>query len=413
MNEIPPTTEHEVLETAKYSEKQPQKKPKFRISLKLKIVIAFLLLLAIFLAGFLIKTKFQEYQLNKVRFNAGTGQPTTETPQLAWKEYISDINKFLLLYPSDAVFEEPSKESTDTIVFKITSKGTRQTEPITTDSSLTDGYIFKIILNKDIILKELREISESKIASFKQNCSDLYTSTDPIATQVDTIPAQGFSINNCPSYYDETFVIYNGTLYEIVRIFRGDVGYREKYKQTATQILESFKFLDKPLAPETPKFSTYTNDTYKLSFVHPNLDSKCCDVNGPVYGTPDKIVVLGDSQSYEDNKGKSFNGFGVFIDQNKENRSFTDYMDLQRKTLEENYKVITGKKPEVSEEKIKVGDVEGIILKNYAWWGDMIYVQIPNTTRFMIISKVETSPGVFDKVFAEILKTFRFNIQVN
>jgi hypothetical protein len=409
MNEIPPTIDREILETAKYGEQLPEKK-KFRIPLKFKIVLAFLILLALVLCGALVIKKFQEYQLERVKFKENTEQPAVEPTAVETKEYKSDKDKFTLQYPIDSILEEPSQEAAESRVYKITYAGPRQTESITTDESLTDGFIFKIIVNKDVINKDLKIIAENKIDSFKQGCSDLYTSSDTLSTQIDTIPAEEFSINNCPAYYEETFVLFNGSLYEMVIIYRGDVGYREKYLQTATQILESYRFLDKPLAPETPKFSTYKNDGYRISFVHPNLDSKCCDVNGPVSGISNKIVVFGDKQSYDDNKGKSFNGFGVFVDQNDKKISFEEYMDLQRKTLEENYKVIMGKKPESGEEKIKVGDVEGIILKNYAWWGDMIYVQIPNSSKFLIISKVETSRGVFEQVFAEILKTFRFNI---
>lgn len=404
-----------ITPTAPVAEKAPQEKHKFRITLKLKIFIAFLILLAIIASIILTKIKFQEFQVGQIGFNIDKQPVVVEPPQVEWIPYTSDIDKFSLQYPSDAVLEEPVRETTESIgttVYKITSKGARQTEPITTDNSLVDGYIFKIAINRDVIFRELKDISEGKITSFKQGCTDLYTTTDPIAVYVDTIPAQEFSINNCPNYYDDTFVYFNGSLYEITRIFRGDVGYREKYKQTATRILDSIVFKDKPLAPETPKFSTFIEESYKFSFVHPNLDSKCCDVNGPVYGTPDKLAVFGDKKSYEDNKGKSFNGFGIFVDQNKENRSFVDYMDLQRKTLVENYKVITGKRPEPSEEKIKIGDVEGIMLKGHAWWGNMVYFQIPGTTKFMALSEVSTSPGVFDQIFLEILKTFRFNIKI-
>ncbi|EKD99730.1 MAG: hypothetical protein ACD_22C00188G0001, partial [uncultured bacterium] len=131
------------------------------------------------------------------------------------------------------------------------------------------------------------------------------------------------------------------------------------------------------------------------------MDKTCCNTNGPVYGDAKRIVVFGDKRSYDANNGKSFNGFGIYIDENAKGISFEEYMETQKLSLKEDYKVITGKKPDTSEAKVNVGSIEATLLKGYAWWGDVVYLQIPNTAKFMVLSKSETSPGVFDQIFDE------------
>ncbi len=205
--------------------------------------------------------------------------------------------------------------------------------------------------------------------------------------------------------------MFNNSIYEIVLIYKGDIGYKEQYAQNVKDIFGTFQFLDKPQTPEAPKFQTYFNEEYAFSLVHPLLDKTCCNTNAPIYGDAKRIVVFGDKRSFDAANGKDFNGFGIYVDENAKGASFTEYMDLQKLSLIEDYKVITGKKPETLEEKVTVGNIEATLLKGYAWWGDVIYLQIPNTKKFMIISKAETSKGVFDQVFDEILKTFKFGVK--
>ena len=84
-------------------------------------------------------------------------------------------------------------------------------------------------------------------------------------------------------------------------------------------------------------------------------------------------------------------------------------MKSQKESLIEDFKLIKGTRPVTNEERVMIGEIEGVQLRGYAWWGDMIYLKLPNSNKFLILSKVESAPGQFDEAFSEILESFRFN----
>ena len=49
-----------------------------------------------------------------------------------------------------------------------------------------------------------------------------------------------------------------------------------------------------------------------------------------------------------------------------------------------------------------------MILKGYAWWGDVILLQFTNSPVILVMSKTEFVPGSFKEIFNGILSTFEF-----
>lgn len=383
-----------------------------RIPLKFKLFIAFISIPLLILI-FLFVIFFIQKSLNtRTKFEKENNIPTEP---IVVEQEITTLNaasdKFTLEYPANTELKMPKKDD-EVRTYSITYKGPRQPGEIKNEYDLIDGYIVKVMVHKDTINTDIKEIAERKKISYQQICMTGYTQEETLQTTLDTVDAYTFTIQNCPINIKETFALLHNSIYEVVQIYRGDLGYVEKHKQESEKIYNSFVFLDKPDAPELPTVQTYIHNNHQFSFEHPLLDDKCCDVNGPVFGNAEKLVVLADKNSYEQNSGRFFDGFGVFIDLNKENRTFDEYMEIQKATLLDEYKVITGKSStNFSESEIEVGGVQAVLLKNYAWWGDMIYFQYPSSNKFMIISKVESTPESFNDSFNTILKSFKFNIK--
>ena len=390
----------------------PVKKKK-RFSLKIKLLIFFLSIPVIFLSMLVVIFLIQKALNARVGFDKTDNPPIIEPVKVQPETTFLDasVDKFTLEYPLNSIFTPPSSFD-ETRTYTITYKGARQAEDITGEENLADGYIMKIVVHKDTINQNVRDITQRKRDSYQQICTAGFSPKDIKSTKIDTIDARNFIILNCPYDLKESFALLHGNLYEIVQIQRGDLGYIEKYKQETEKILSSFLFIDKPLAPELPTTKTYYNSKHAFSFEHPLMDETCCKINGPVFGNPEKQVILGDKETYDQSKGKSFDGFGVFIDLNKEHRTFEEYMEIQKATLQDEYKVITGKRPSNPQEsEVEVGNVKAVMLKNYAWWGDMVYFQYPANDKFVIISKVDASKGSFDETFEVILESFKFNLK--
>jgi hypothetical protein len=399
------------METAQPTEQQtiyqaptPNIKKPFRLSLKLKILIGFLIIVfAIAFLGF-IKTKYQDYRSGLVDFNKNDEVPSptmTEPDFTKKKEYKDELRKFSVQYPEIAQLNNEK-------ALNIWFTGSRQGPNFNVDNDLRDGFIFRVSVTQNVINEDIKIAAEQKLQHYRQDCGEFYSSSSLFPVELDTVPGYGFSITNCPVDVEEMFVLYNNSIYEISLIYKGDIGYKERYKQMAKEILSSYTFLDKPETPEAPKLITYTNEKYQLSFVHPRFDYDCCTISGPVFGKPELVVTIADGNKYQQNSGRSFDGMAVYIDPNTENASFESYLDIQKKSLIENYKIVRGDEPKTSEKTIKVGGVDAVLLKGYAWWGDLVYLPKPGSNQFLIIAKVESEDGSFEKTFNEILNTFQF-----
>ncbi|OGC58089.1 hypothetical protein A2976_02455 [candidate division WWE3 bacterium RIFCSPLOWO2_01_FULL_41_9] len=338
----------------------------------------------------------------------------TENLREDWINYKNTKYKFTFDYPGEGKVDVQDEESDDVKVYRTVITGERQTEPVTEDTTLVDGYMFKVSVTPGVIKPNLAELTNRKILNLKQTCPAIHSTSAVTNTVIDTIAAKTFTVTNCEVDYLINFVDYSGSVYEIALIYKGDFGYKQSYIQNARDILDSFHFLDKPIVvDEGSEYKVYQLDDRILDFEfeYPSRLSECCIVPGPVYEIHETLVTFADEAAYKDTDGKRFDGVGVFQFRNQGQQTFTDYINMQKKTLQDDYRIIKGYgNPNAKEEKVMFGKVQGVLLSGYAWWGDMAYFQISGNNDIIALSMVEASTGSFKEEFDRMLGSFRFDI---
>lgn len=353
------------------------------------------------------------------------GEPTTPEgpePQTPFKPEVipptssggwvdKDIEKyeFSLSYPDSATFIGPGVTNQDVDVYSVVFGGTNQKGQIVEDSDLNDGYIFRVSAFPNVQNKNLNNIAIQKRNSMLIKCPETARFSNIETTEIVGAETKYFDITNCDQNYIYSFVIKGDTLYELVQIYKGDIGYDQFYRKTTDEIVDRFKFTN-IIAP-SPKETWAVFDSRRQSFLfrYPKeLDSTCCTIDGPISSTANKLIVLADGDSVITTKSRGYNGFGLFEDRNLDNLTFEEYLENQRRLLRENYKIVIGRaSPETKEHIVSVGGVDGVLLEGYAWWGDILFIPIPDSKEIIIFSVTEVNDGEMDSLFNEILSTFR------
>lgn len=275
-----------------------------------------------------------------------------------------------------------------------------------TPETLTEGYIFKAS-TFTTQLRTLEEITQVKVEAFKAGCPPTATFTKITPATVDGVEGQTFEVTNCGSDYKVTYVVKGALNYEFAQIFKGDVGYRQVYRAETEDILYSIKFY--PDKKDEGPLETYKNTEYGFLFKHPKFKPDCCDITGPISEDAKKIIVLGDPATFVDKN--NFDGFGVFIDEDYSGIDFNGYLDVQKKTMVDDYVIVKGEAPKLEQKLLKVGNKDGVMLKGYSWRGnDLIYVDMlsSNYKKLLVISIKNTSGKIFEKKMDEILKSFEY-----
>ena len=253
------------------------------------------------------------------------------------------------------------------------------------------------------------EIVNVKLASYTANCAATAVFSKITDTTVNFEPAKTFTIQNCNGDYVITYVSKFNTNYEITRIFRGDVGYRQLYQSNANDIYNSLTFYPEggPVGPT----ETYTNTDYGFAFVHPHLDSACCNVPAPTLKNPEKIISLGNKYTYVDKN--NFDGIGFYAFRLNDQYNFQQYVTNNRKALTDDYMVVRGVPPKAQDTEMKIGGKNAILLHGYSWQGnDLIFVDVEKDfgkSYALIISIKNTSGDAFQKTIDDLLKSFKFN----
>lgn len=276
-----------------------------------------------------------------------------------------------------------------------------------TEDNLKEGYIFKAS-TFTTSQRELDEIVQVKKDSFTAKCPQTAIFTDPIPTTIDGIEGKTFDVTNCGSDYKLTYVVKGTLNYEFAQIVKGDIGYKQVYRAETEDILNSIKFY--PDKTNEGPLETFRNELYGFQFKHPKFNSECCDLTKPVSQEPERIVVLGDMETFVDKS--NFDGIGIFIEEVYSEGTLSSYMETQKKTLIDDYIVVKGEAPKLEEKSLKIGNKDGVMLKGYSWRGeDYVYVNIsPEITHktMLIISIKNTSGREFEKKVDEILKSFEY-----
>lgn len=314
----------------------------------------------------------------------------------------SDSLRLSLEYPQDAFISEIQENGIKKLNVVYTSSTSEPGDVL--EDTLAEGYIFRIATFTTEI-RDLEELTQVKRDSFVSKCPETAEISKIEEDTVSTTPALSFTATNCNGDYKLTYTEKFDVHYEITQFFKGDFGYKQRYRAATEDILGSVNFYPEVIEGDTV---TFTEDTYKFSFEHPKFDNTCCDITGPISSRTQKIVVLGDLNSVIDKT--TFDGIGIFVERSAV-VSLEEYIELQRKTLIDDYIVVKGKAPTPQDISVKVGDRDGIMLKGYSWRGnDLVFVDISDSDikKYLIVSVLNTTGDSFTETFNTILRSFKF-----
>jgi len=382
--------------------------PSFLVKLIIFATLALLLLLGIkFLISQsnILNNGIGESETEESTTSAIITKPEIESPE---KTFTSDEFKFSVDYNTDLhELRTHSAFSFEPPQFLIIHKGESQEDDIKVEADLLDGYIVKISIYEDVD-KEVLELAQRKREKYLLECSDVASIGSLYKRNIDGNWAQSFEVVNCPQDFIENFTVFKGNIVEITQIFRGDIGFKQSYKAQTEEILRSFKWLRDP--EEEPDIATFRSEEYQLEFIHPVLELNAASVTPPSIENLVKVVVLVDP-ARKNEAGEVLDKVGIFAVP-KGSKSFALFINEEKQSLIQEYKVVEGKNPTgLSEEVVLIGGVDGLKLVNYAWWGEVIYLDHPTADYFLIFVLPDGISDEFVEVLSEIFDTFVFEVE--
>ncbi len=409
-NQTPQTPEIPVVENPmaqkelEITEKEQLFKKKMRILKRSSIVGGGLILLLIIgTTGY----NFY-YELTKETFKQDEAivqkQPTKAE---LFNKYDNKDLKFSISYPkNDKIVEYKSISEKINKLEIIYSTDTNNNANLTAQN-LPTGYILKVTpLN--IIGRDLDEITSVKRESFLTTCPKEVEISSAIGAVVYNIAAKSFEVRNCDGDFRVTYVPRFGIFYEIMQMYKGDLGFRQQFKSTTEEMINSLEFYPEDVIPEEP-IKTFANTSIKISFNYPKeLQEKCCELPNPPSKTAKEIIKLGIKKS-EEYQGS----FGVFSESTRntggKERTLAQYIEEQKQLLISDYKIVKGVEPTMIEEKIKVGDRDATRIRGASWKGnDVIITDTLEGSNFIVISIMNTIGEEFEKVVKDMLDSFKF-----
>jgi len=334
-----------------------------------------------------------------------------------WKEYTNQKYEFYLKYPTNGVLTQYDISQEEPSVYKIyfTPNKTQLTNlENVNESDISEGFIFKVTVVKNIELKTPQAAATEKINYFKSYCPGTAKISQLETGDFSGFESQLFTVKDCRGNYQVTYVKRKTNMYEISQFTTGDVGFEQKYKNTTDKMLGIMKLTNTIAPVPIEKWVDFEDQGIKLK--HPQMDDKCCSISGPItldeYNDPVTIVVLAMPKGVN-TTGTSFNGIGVFyIDDLPDEEAISKYVQAQKNALIEEYKIIIGRSPEVQESTISVAGVNATLIKGVAWWGDIVFVpykQRNGRNVIYMVAKTEVLKGEFETLFSEILATIQFS----
>jgi hypothetical protein len=360
-------------------------------------------ILAVFMLGILISLGFAVYNKTKSTYvavpesspsqQANPALVSGETPAEVeeWEVYFSEKYQFSFEYPKgDFLIVEDLPENR--IKVEINSSNIIPTKD-PDGSNLVKGYIYRVIPYK-LAASNLENAVNVKRDWFLTQCPETATISEIEDRKAAEINGRGFEVYDCNSDYYYTYVTANDYIFEIARIFKGDVGYKQVYKSRVNQILSSTT-IDINL-PELSPNAEYSDRFGKFSFNYPReMDLECCTVPGPPDSNVKSIVTM----SEKDNQ----TSIGFFINSKTVADDFYTYVNQQKTKLIDEYTIIKNKPPEGVEETLTIGGRNAVKLADFSWRGnDLIFVSSPRRNQILMISYMDVSEEALSTILNSI-----------
>ena len=328
-----------------------------------------------------------------------------------WEEYTNKRYEFFLKYPKELQLTETDLSEDEPSVFQLYYTPKQVTDIYSIDeASLTEGLIVKITVTKNVELKTPFAAAQEKYKYFMVNCPGTSAISEPTQSTFSGFDSAVLRASNCRGSYKVTFVKRKTNMYEILQYGKGDVGYLEQYISTTEKILKNIKLTNTIAPVPFEQWIQFGDERLGISFKHPQMDDKCCELSGPIGFEDSKkqqVIVLG-MPNQERTSTISFNGFGLYIIDKITRSTFDNYVEQQKKALIEEYKIIVGKTPSPFEQNIVIDGMPAKYIKNLAWWGDAVFVYSEINDTAYVFAKTEVLRGEFDSIFEEILTTVKF-----
>jgi hypothetical protein len=328
--------------------------------------------------------------------------PDPENTNAGWSIYKNDDLKVSMEYPMETFKEETDEENITRkveFVYETTNNG---------------GYIFRLS-TFTTETRALEEVVGVKKISFETRCPE-YASVSAVSEEdwQDT-PAKVFSVTNCNSDYKYTYIEKFGQFYEFAQVYRGDIGYKHKYRMTTEEILNSVRFYPEGEVGLVSPYVTFTNPQHLFSFDHYRLNDTCCAIPGPESPSMVRIIDLHKPETYKDKE--NFDGISFFTDNvsgGNEN-TLEKYVARQKKILIDDYTVVRGKPPEAQagDSTRTIAGVEALVLEGYTWQGHTlmflpVVVEGEPTGFVIVIATKNTSGESFEREINGILDSLIF-----
>lgn len=313
-------------------------------------------------------------------------------PTKTHKEYTNDEHGLYVKYDSaDSLII--GSESSQNYLFKIKSQDILP-EQNPTGENLQKGYML-LVTPLEFSVRTLEEVTEIKKENFNLSCLDTAEISKTIDVIVDGFEAKQFNVVNCNSDYVVTYVQVGGFIYEIIRIYKGDVGFIQVYRNKVAEIYNSIDFLINNNIVVSPN-EIYENKNDKYMFTYSKeLDTTCCNVAEPPVGQIQKNIVLAEQNNE--------NAVGFFVNRNDDRLSLEQYVDLTITTLVDDYKVIKSTEPNGEKTELEIDGRKAYLLKDYSWKNnDLILVMLGNDRSILVISKTEISEQFYNQIIESL-----------
>lgn len=312
---------------------------------------------------------------------------------LFWERYENEQYKFSVEYPAKDNFLISSDKDAATLITIIAEEALPKENP--TGMKMLKGYI--VTINPlSIAKKSLDDVINIKREWYVLNCPSTANISQVYGSEIDKLDARYFTASACNSdfvvYYTRTDEIF----YEITQIYKGDLGYKQIFKNTSGEIVQRISiFRSGP--PEPDPYIYYDNKVAGIGFSYPRvLNTTCCRVVDPPVQKIQILLTL--------SEGSNESAAGLYI-AHIGDMLFDDFLTDQKNILIEEYKIAKGYIPQGRENYFAVGNLQAVRLSNYSWKeNDLIYIKNPNNDKVLIVSKT----GFSEETLAQILKSLTF-----